>query len=147
MREEFVSILEALDESALSGYDFRQLAMDQLSFLDEYKWSGVYVLVGETLFLDAYNGDSPEHKEIPVGRGVCGSAVSENRNKIIEDVRSESNYLACSVLTRSEIVVLIKQNDEILGQIDIDGHKVGAFTSEDEAFLSQMAQRLADRWD
>jgi GAF domain-containing protein len=96
--------------------------------------------------LDAYVGAATDHTEIPVGRGVCGSAVSENRNKVIADVREEENYLACSLETRSEIVVLIKKGDMILGQIDIDGHVVDRFRREEEEFLSEMAEILASKW-
>lgn len=97
--------------------------------------------------LDEYVGEATDHVRIPVGRGVCGTAVAERSNQVIEDVRSLSNYLACSLKTRSELVVLIYALDgSILGQIDIDGHKVGAFDATDEAFLEELAKVLAERW-
>jgi L-methionine (R)-S-oxide reductase len=104
-------------------------------------------LEGDTLVLDQYVGAATDHTHIPVGRGVCGTAVAENANQVIEDVRELGNYLACSLQTRSEIVVLIRDGDKILGQIDIDGHTVGSFDSSDEAFLEQVAEILAERWD
>ncbi len=121
--------------------------MEQLDLLGEYNWSGIYRLEGDTLILDEYVGSSTDHTQIPVGRGVCGTAVAENKNQIVEDVRELSNYLSCSLQTRSEIVVLIRQGDDILGQIDIDGHTVGAFDTSDEAFLEALAEILADRWE
>lgn len=97
--------------------------------------------------LDEYVGEATDHVRIPVGRGVCGTAVAERSNQVIEDVRSLSNYLACSLKTRSELVVLVYALDgSILGQIDIDGHKVGAFDATDEAFLEEMAKVLAEWW-
>ncbi len=97
--------------------------------------------------LDEYVGEATDHVRIPVGRGVCGTAVAERSNQVIEDVRSLSNYLACSLKTRSELVVLIYADDgSILGQIDIDGHEVGAFDATDESFLSEMAKVFAERW-
>jgi GAF domain-containing protein len=66
---------------------------------------------------------------------------------VIIDVRELTNYLACSTQTRSEIVVLIRKGDTILGQIDIDGHRVGAFDSSDEQLLEDMAAILANRWE
>jgi len=66
---------------------------------------------------------------------------------VIEDVRELDNYLACSLQTRSEIVVLIRRGGEILGQIDIDGHTVGAFDKSDEGFLERVATLLSERWD
>lgn len=117
--------------------------------LPHYNWVGVYALEGQTLVLGPFVGAATDHTRIPVGRGVCGTAVAEERNQVIEDVRRLDNYLACSVETRSEIVVLIHEpgTGRILGQIDADGHAVGAFDASDEAFLEQVAARLALRWE
>lgn len=141
------AILAAIRASALSGRALREDAMQRLDQLPDYNWSGVYRLEGDMLVLDAYVGASTDHTHIPVGRGVCGTAVAEDRNQVIEDVRTLDNYLVCSTQTRSEIVVLIRRGDEILGQIDIDGHRVGAFDASDEALLESLAAHLADRWD
>lgn len=121
--------------------------MKELDTLPTYDWSGVYRLEGETLVLDTYVGAATDHTEIPVGRGVCGTAVAENANQVIPDVRELSNYLSCSIHTRSEIVVLIRREGKILGQIDIDGHSVGAFDTSDEALLEGLAEILAERWE
>lgn len=121
--------------------------MEQLDSLETYNWSGIYRLEGDTLVLDAYVGAPTDHTHIPVGRGVCGTAVAENANQVIDDVRELTNYLACSTLTRSEVVVLIRRGDDILGQIDIDGHTVGAFDASDEAMLEGLAVILASRWE
>ena len=139
-------ILEALTASPLHGRALRQLAMSLLDELPTYNWSGIYRLEGEMLVLDAYVGAATDHTHIPVGRGVCGTAVAENANQVIEDVREIANYLACSIQTRSEIVVLIRSGETILGQIDIDGHTVGAFDDTDESLLEAMAGILANHW-
>lgn len=136
-----------LAETDLRGRELREEAMRRLSRLPGYNWSGIYALQNDTLVLDAYVGAATDHTHIPVGRGVCGTAVAQNRNIVVDDVRELDNYLACSLETRSEIVVLIRRGDEILGQIDIDGHEVGRFTAEDEAMLGRLAALLADRWD
>lgn len=141
------AIFAAIRASALSGRALREDAMQRLDQLPDYNWSGVYRLEGDTLVLDAYVGAPTDHTHIPVGRGVCGTAVAEDRNQVIEDVRTLDNYLACSTQTRSEIVVLIRRGTEILGQIDIDGHRVGAFDASDEALLESLAEHLAERWD
>lgn len=147
-QEQSSRILDAVDRSASHGFELRALAMQLLSELPEYHWSGIYRLEGDTLHLDAYVGAATDHTEIPVGRGVCGTAVAENKNQVVTDVRALSNYLACSVETRSEIVVLVhSQSGSILGQIDIDGHTVGAFDATDEALLQGIAAILADRWE
>lgn len=141
------AILQSLAATDLRGIAFRKAAMEQLDALEDYDWSGIYRLEGDTLVLDAYVGAATDHTRIPVGVGVCGTAVHENANQIVHDVREIQNYLSCSVSTRSEIVVLIRRGDAILGQIDIDGHRVGAFDTGDEVFLDRLAGLLAERWD
>lgn len=140
-------ILTQVAQSELRGFALRQFAMQLLDGLETYNWSGIYRLEGDTLVLDAYVGAETDHTHIPVGRGVCGTAVAEDANQVIEDVRELSNYLACSTQTRSEIVVLIRCEGVVLGQIDIDGHTVGAFDASDEEFLERMAKLLAARWE
>jgi GAF domain-containing protein len=121
-----------------------------MTLLDElpgYDWSGIYRLEGSTLILDEYVGAPTDHTQIPVGVGVCGTAVAEDRNQVIEDVRNVDNYLACSTATRSELVVLIKDEaGATIGQIDIDGHAVGSFDASDERMLETMGRILARRW-
>ena len=146
-RQTASQILNKLRDFPERGAPFRRRAMEQLSELPGYNWSGVYRLEGDTLVLDEYVGAATDHTRIKVGVGVCGTAVAEDKNQVIEDVRELDNYLACSLQTRSEIVVLIRKRDEILGQIDIDGHQVGAFDASDEAFLEGVAEVLADRWE
>jgi len=112
--------------------------------LSHYHWVGIYRLQGDTLVLGPYVGPPTEHTHIPVGRGVCGTAIAENRNQIIGDVRALDNYLACNLETRSEIVVLMRDSQgKILGQIDVDGTEVGGFDETDETFLEEVAERIA----
>lgn len=140
------ALLADLEGTAETGLALRGLAMGALDALPGYDWSGVYRLEGDTLVLDAYVGAPTNHTTIPVGRGVCGTAVAEDRNQVVSDVRELDNYLSCSAFTRSEIVVLIRDENEILGQIDIDGHTVGQFDETDEAMLERLAALLARRW-
>ena len=131
---------------ARDGYGAIQSVM---TYLKEnrpaYHWVGVYRLEGDMLVLGPYVGPETDHSLIPVGRGVCGTAVAENKNQIVGDVRGLSNYLACNLETRSEIVVLIRdpETQEILGQIDVDGKEVNGFDPEDEAFLNEVGKILA----
>ncbi|HYV05226.1 MAG TPA: GAF domain-containing protein [Blastocatellia bacterium] len=111
-----------------------------------YNWVGIYLLEGETLVLHNYNGKPTEHTHIQVGQGVCGVAVAEGANQIVGDVTKLDNYLACSVETRAEIVVLIRRGADIVGQIDIDSDLADAFSSEDESLLSRVAELLASRF-
>ena len=145
-KESAEEVVGKLRQTRTAGVELRRSAMEALSELPGYSWSGVYRLEGDTLILDEFVGAPTDHTRIGVGTGVCGTAVAENRNQVIDDVRDIENYLSCSVSTRSEIVVLIRRNGEILGQIDVDGHEVAAFDRSDEAFLNQVAEILAERW-
>jgi L-methionine (R)-S-oxide reductase len=109
-----------------------------------WDWSGIYLLKGGVLVLGPSTAPA-DHDRIEVGEGVCGTAVSEDNNQVVEDVREVENYLACSIHTRSEIVVLIRHEGEIVGQFDIDSDTVGAFTPEDEALLEELAEVIAPR--
>ena len=145
--EQSETILARVASSGLRGASLRRCAMEALDSLPNYDWSGIYRLEGDTLVLDAYVGAVTDHTRIPVGRGVCGTAVAENQNQVVDDVRELENYLACSLQTRSEIVVLIRDKEgHVLGQIDIDGHRVGAFDSSDEGLLERLGELLAANW-
>ena len=140
-------IVEEIRASKLRGKALEQRVVELLGELPNYSSNFLYRLEGDTLVLDAFTGEATEHTRIPVGRGVCGTAVAENANQLIHDVSKLDNYLSCSLKTKSELVVLIRKDGEILGQIDIDGHEIGAFDKSDEAFLEELASILADRWE
>ncbi|MHA2347430.1 MAG: GAF domain-containing protein [Candidatus Hodarchaeales archaeon] len=118
-----------------------KIVVTELAKIPYFDWTGIYLLNHESqeLILDYYIGAETEHTVIPVGTGVCGAAVADNIDKVIYDVREESNYLACSLGTRSEIVVLIRDGDKILGQIDVDSDTVGAFDNQDKTYLQKVA--------
>ena len=145
-------ILEKLDQALEPGMGPGERADLSVRVLAEelphFDWVGVYWLQGEELVLGPFVGAPTEHDRIPVGRGVCGMAVAEGRNQVVKDVRELSNYLACSLETRSEIVVLIRDGEgKILGQIDVDGRREGAFDETDEALLEETARRIAGRME
>ena len=106
-----------------------------------YDWVGVYLLEGGELRLHNYIGEETEHTRIAVGHGVCGTAVAENRDINVPDVRVLDNYIACSAHTRSEIVVLIRdpETGTVHGQLDLDSDREAAFTDEDERELKIVA--------
>ena len=130
---------DAPDEEVLNGVV--RLVHDAHPSWD---WSGIYLMKGGALVLGPKTAPA-DHDRIEVGEGVCGTAVAEDKNQVVEDVREVENYLACSIHTRSEIVVLIRHEGQIVGQFDIDSDTVGAFTSEDEALLEELAGVVAPR--
>jgi L-methionine (R)-S-oxide reductase len=112
-----------------------------------YDWFGFYIARrGEPLLdLGPYAGEPTEHVLIPFGRGICGQAAETGATFVVDDVSSASNYLACSLKVKSEIVVPVMdpKSGDVAGEIDIDSHKVAAFTAEDRAFLERLALLVA----
>jgi L-methionine (R)-S-oxide reductase len=102
----------------------------------------LYMLHGNELVLEAFAGRATEHTRIPVGIGVCGTAVASGTDQNVPDVTAVGNYLACNTWTRSELVVLIRRGTTILGQIDIDSDVPDPFTPEEEGAVKQVADAL-----
>jgi L-methionine (R)-S-oxide reductase len=103
----------------------------------------LYMLQGDELVLEAYAGRDTDHTRIPVGKGVCGTAVATGKDQNVPDVRAVENYITCNTWTRSELVVLIRRGDRILGQIDVDSDEPDPFTAEEEAEVRRVADALA----
>jgi L-methionine (R)-S-oxide reductase len=145
---EIDDLIARLTDMAAGGEGLERLleaAVEGLSRTDpRFDWTGVYELFSDdVLRLGPFVGAPTDHVFIGVGNGVCGTAVAERRNMNIPDVREITNYLACSVSTRSELVVLIRSGDVIYGQIDIDSHQVGAFSDTSVAKVERVADWLA----
>lgn len=103
----------------------------------------LYMLHGDELVLEAHAGRDTDHTRIPVGRGVCGTAVATGRDQNVPDVRAVENYIACNAWTRSELVVLIRRGPTILGQIDVDSDDPDPFTPDEEVAVRKVADALA----
>ena len=103
----------------------------------------LYMLHGEDLLLEAWSGRETEHTRIPVGEGVCGTAVATATDQNVGDVRAIGNYIACNTFTRSELVVLIRRGETSLGQIDVDSDVPAPFTPAEEAAVRAVADGLA----
>jgi GAF domain-containing protein len=117
------------------------------SLSPKFNWVGIYVLKGKHLELGPYIGAPSEHTRIRVGEGVCGTAVTEDSDQNVPDVRARANYLACSLETRSELVVLVRdRRGKVLGQIDIDSHTPAAFGPAEEESVRRVARELGEKW-
>jgi L-methionine (R)-S-oxide reductase len=110
-----------------------------------YTWVGIYLLDGNELVLGPFVGKPSPHTRIPLGRGICGAAAAEKVTIIVDDVNADPRYLACSIETKSEIVVPIMDGGEVLGEIDIDSDQRATFSQADRVFLEQVAELLAPR--
>ena len=102
-----------------------------------------YMLQGNDLILEAHAGRETDHVRIPVGQGVCGTAVALATDQNVPDVQAIDNYLACNLDTRSELVVLIRRGDHILGQIDVDSDVPNGFGAREHADVKEVADALA----
>ena len=103
----------------------------------------LYMLHGDELVLEAHSGRDTEHVRIPVGTGVCGTAVATGQDQNVGNVRARENYLACNLDTRSELVVLIRRGATILGQIDVDSDAEGEFAAGEVDAVRKVAEGLA----
>ena len=113
--------------------------------MPDYSWVGIYLLDGNELVLGPFEGKPSPHTRIPLGRGICGAAASEKATIIVDDVNADPRYLACSVETKSEIVVPIMAGSDVLGEIDIDSDRPAAFGEADRTLLEAVAALLAAR--
>ncbi len=112
-----------------------------------YDWVGFYMvdpLAEGQLVLGPYVGEPTEHVRIPFGSGICGQAAETRKTFVINDVKAESNYLACSPDVESEIVVPIIKGGELIGEIDIDSETKGVMTDNDRELLEAIASELAE---
>jgi L-methionine (R)-S-oxide reductase len=110
-----------------------------------YTWVGIYLLDGDELVLGPFVGKPSPHTRIPLGRGICGAAATEKATIVVDDVNADPRYLACSIETKSEIVVPILTKGDVLGEIDIDSDRPAAFGNADRALLEKVAALLAPR--
>ena len=105
----------------------------------------MYIVSGHELILNSFKGSKTQYVKIQIGRGICGSALAEMTDKIIEDVSKESNYLVRSLDTRSEMAVLIIYDDHIIGLIDVESELVGAFNETDQRFIHEIIDILINQ--
>ena len=106
-------------------------------YLTDINWAGFYKMTDDKLVLGPFQG-KPACIEIPVGKGVCGTAVAEDKVQLVYDVHQFPGHIACDCASNSEIVLPIHVNGEIWGVLDIDSPSVGRFTEEDKAGLLEI---------
>jgi GAF domain-containing protein len=135
-------------EEIIVALDPKKVLSEVVDFLyqhfDHYSWIGIYLVDGDDLVLGPWRGSAAtEHTKIPIGKGICGAAAETGKTELIDDVNSDSRYLSCFVSTKSEIVVPIKKNGKVIGEIDIDSDKKNAFNKADAEFLEKIADMLS----
>ena len=115
--------------------------------ISHYDWVCFYFVDPENkaeLVLGPFSGEPTEHMRIKFGEGICGQAAETRNVFIVQDVSKEENYLSCSPEVRSEIVVPIFRNGEIVGELDIDSHRTNPFAVEDRKILERVCEKVAE---
>jgi len=111
------------------------------NIFDKYSWIGIYFIKDNFLFLGPWKGkQATNHVKIPIGKGICGSAAESGKTELINNVKDDNRYLACFINTKSEIVVPIKYQDRVIGEIDIDSDYENSFDEEDIKFLERIVK-------
>lgn len=113
------------------------------SELDGLNWAGFYLLEGGKLVLGPFQG-KPACIEIPVGRGVCGSAVAKKESLVVPNVHLFEGHIACDSASNSEIVVPIFKNGEVIGVLDIDSPLFDRFTEVDREGLEEFVKIIEE---
>ena len=115
----------------------------------KYNWVGFYMLEPganpPALVLGHYQGAMTPHTRILLNQGICGAAASSGKTVVVDDVTTDSRYLACSIETKSEIVVPIFVGGQVAGELDIDSHFSAAFGTEDRELVEYCAQLVGKR--
>ena len=111
--------------------------------LEDINWAGFYFLEGDILVLGPFQGKTA-CIEIPLGRGVCGTAAKADETQLVYDVHQFPGHIACDSASNSEIVVPLRKNGAVYGVLDIDSPQIGRFTTEDRTGLEGFARLLED---
>ncbi len=111
--------------------------------IPHYDWVGFYFVEGKELILGPFDGEPTEHVRIKIGQGVCGQAAQRMEMFVVADVSKESNYLSCSPKVKSEMVLPIFKDGNVIGELDIDSHTIDAFSENDKIFLANICEEVS----
>ena len=142
--------VDALAKSSPAGQDLmRAMAKLLHDKMLKYNWVGFYMLepgaLPPVLVLGAFEGAMTPHTRIPLNQGICGAAASSGQTVVVDDVSRDSRYLACSLETKSEIVVPVFAQGKVVGELDIDSHFPAAFTVQDQEFVQHCAMLVGKK--
>lgn len=142
-------LLEQLETLAAGRADRDSFLLEAARLIQglfpRYGWVGFYFLREGKLHVGPYVGKPTPHTVIELNRGICGAAVTEERTIVVDDVNADPRYLACSLETKSEIVIPLRANGVIIGELDIDADRRAAFTDDDRRLLEAAAEIIGRR--
>lgn len=135
------------NDGFLSDALLRRAVKEVAASDDRFDWVGVYLVNPDenVIWLHNYVGKPTTHSKIPIGEGICGTAVAAGENANVPDVSAVDYYIVCDRRTKSEMVVLIRAGDDIFGLIDVDSRTEEAFTDEDTVAIQALADKLAEQ--
>src|SRR5215472_5424500 len=146
------SVKHEIDEIATSSTSAKELMERICKKLNErmlkYNWVGFYLMDArdpKLLVLGPFVGAMTPHTSIGLNQGICGAAASKGLTVVVDDVSKDSRYLACSLETKSEIVVPVFAHGKVVGELDIDSHFPSAFTAEDQEFVQHCATLVGSK--
>jgi L-methionine (R)-S-oxide reductase len=147
--QESASLIAELTSLAASATNVDALMNSIVNLLHEkltrYNWVGFYMIDpkdSNMLVLGPFRGSMTPHTRIPLNQGICGAAASSGKTVIVDDVNKDPRYLACSLETKSEIVVPVFAKGKVVGELDIDSHFIAAFGPDDRKLCEHAAQLL-----
>ena len=145
-RQELIDSIRTAIASATTEEEILRTAAELIdAFSEHFNWTGFYMMRGDVLEVGPYVGPVTEHTRIELNKGICGAAASQKQSIIVDDVRADERFLACSISTRSEIVVPLMDGEVCLGEIDIDSNQPSHFTPDDRTMLEQVAKVVVER--
>jgi|SRR5215471_7776559 len=147
------TLKKEIDDLASISRSAKDLMAELVKLLHErmlkYNWVGFYMMDSSDsqpcLVLGEFEGAMTPHTKIPLNQGICGAAASSGKTVIVDDVSQDARYLACSIETKSEIVVPIFARGKVVGELDIDSHFPAAFTQEDRDLIEHCATVVGKR--
>ncbi len=144
MAEDDITLDEDVKSNILSSVDPLKAAVHYLfSSKDYYDWVGIYILSGDELVLGPFKGPPTQHVRIPIDKGICGAAVREQRTINLPDVWKDDRFIACSTTTRSELIVPIWHEEDVIAEIDIDSNTPSAFSKYDEITVKLIGELIS----
>ena len=113
--------------------------------IDYYDWVGFYFANHDTktLHLEAFAGLPTDHTTIPFGKGICGQVAISDKNFVVDDVKTQDNYISCSIYVKAEIVIPLFKEGINIGQIDVDSNTISPFSKKDEDLLEWVNEKVA----
>jgi L-methionine (R)-S-oxide reductase len=148
-------VRQEASELALASPNAHHLMHAMVKLLHErmlkYNWVGFYMLEPGAqppmLVLGAFEGAMTPHTRIPLNQGICGAAASSGQTVVVDDVTKDPRYLACSLETKSEIVVPVFAQGKVVGELDIDSHFPAAFTLDDQGLVQHCAALVGKKME